>query len=242
MEDQQRVEEAFLWFEAQYGKDYLKNIPIIEPTKSFFDHDFKGVEEDAEFALDKICQYMDIKGVAIELYYFVEAPMEFSDEGIIATQNKEGLKAESNYALGKYSEDGSNKFRIGLEKSKLQDTQGMIATLAHELSHLILLGEGRLDENDEPLTDLNCIALGFGIFLSNSIFRFQQWSGVAFGGWQSNRSGYIPEQVAAYAMALFQNYQQNESKWHEHLEKSVKKMYQKNLKYLETTNKEIRFK
>jgi len=206
-EDQKWIEDAFIWFEEQYGSDYLKSLKIIEPTKEFFNHPFKGVEADAEFALKKITEYMDIKGANIELYFFSEAPMEFEDEGIVVTQDTEGSGTKDNYALGKYSEDGPNKFEIGLELSQLKNPQAMIATLAHELSHMVLLGEGRIEENDEELTDLNCIVLGFGIFTGNSIFNFQQWQGSSHQGWQANTQGYIPEEVAAYSLALFNNYQ-----------------------------------
>ncbi|MEO9965472.1 MAG: hypothetical protein ABJF11_06780 [Reichenbachiella sp.] len=241
-EDQEWIEDAFIWLEEQYGREYLKSLKIIEPTKEFFDHQFTGTEADAEYALKKLTEYMDLKGTNIELYYFSESPMEFEDEGIVATQNSNGTGTQDNYALGTYSEDGPNKFEIGLDLSQLKDPQSMIATLAHELSHMVLLGEGRLEENDEELTDLNCIALGLGIFISNSIFNFQQWQGSSHQGWQANRQGYIPEEVAAYALALFNNYQNNQSDWHQHLNKSMTKLYKKNLKYLQSTTDELRFK
>lgn len=177
---------------------------------------------------------MDIRRANIELYYFSEAPMEFEDESIITTTD--------NYAQGKYSQEGFNEFKIGLELKQLKKPQSMVATLAHELSHLILLGEGRIDENNEELTDLNCIALGFGIFTSNSIFNFQQWHGTSHQGWQANRQGYIPEQVAAYAMAIFNNYQNNQTNWSDHLDKGIRKMYKKNLKYLDTMENSTKFK
>ncbi len=241
-EDKEWIEDAFIWFEDQYGRDFLKNLRIVEPTKEFFNHQFTGTEADAEFALNKITEFMDIKGANIELYYFSEAPMEFEDEGVVVTQNTEGTGTKDTYALGKYSENGPNKFEIGLELKQLKNPQSMIATLAHELSHLILLGEGRIDENQEELTELNCIALGFGIFTSNSIFNFQQWQGTIHQGWQANRLGYIPEQVAAYAMAIFNNYQNNPTNWSEHLNKGIKKMYEKNLKYLNSNENASRFK
>ncbi len=197
-EDQEWIEDAFIWFEEQYGRDYLKSLKIIEPTKEFFDHQFTGTEADAEYVLKKLIEYMDLKGTNIELYYFSESPMEFEDEGIVATQNSNGTGTQDNYALGTYSEGGPNKFEIGLELSQLKDPQSMIATLAHELSLMVPLGEGRLEENDE--------------------------------------------EVAAYALALFNNYQNNQSDWHQHLNKSMTKLYKKNLKYLQSTRDELRFK
>lgn len=241
-EDKEWIEDAFIWFEEQYGRDFLKSLKIVEPTKAFFQHTFTGEKADAEFVLAQLLVYMDIKGINVELYYFSEAPMEFSDEGIEVTQSEEGTGLSSNYALGKYSEKDQNTVEIGIEMSQLKNPQSLIATIAHELSHLILLGEGRLEENDEELTDLNCIALGLGIFIGNSIFSFQQWQGVSHQGWQANRQGYIPEQVAAYAMALFNQYQENEDDWPKHLNKSMSKLYKKNLKYLTATKDPIRFK
>ena len=41
-EDKDWIEEAFLWFEGEYTRDYLKAIKLIEPTKEFFPIDFKG--------------------------------------------------------------------------------------------------------------------------------------------------------------------------------------------------------
>lgn len=240
-EDRIWIEEAFIWFEEQYGRDFLKSVEIIEPTKKYFNHSFSGKQEDAEFVLDRLCEIMQIKNAKIELYYFSDAPLEFSDEGIEITQSPTGDGYQNSYKLGQYSEH-KDTFEIGIELKLLKSPNSLIATIAHELSHLMLLGEGRLAENDEELTDLNCIALGLGIFISNAIFNYQQWQGTSHQGWSMNRSGYIPEQVAAYAMAIFQNFQGNQSDWDKYLNKSVRKMYLKNLKYLDKTKDEILFK
>src|SRR5690606_24171520 len=135
----------------------------------------------------------------IDLHYFSDKPLELA-EGIVTTQSQGGSGFQNKNKLGTYSEKGRNKYSIGIEVSLLKDPTSLIATIAHELSHLTLLGEGRLQENDEELTDLNTIALGFGTFTANSIFRFQQFQGTSHQGWQTQRSGYIPEQVAAYSL------------------------------------------
>lgn len=111
------------------------------------------------------------------------------------------------------------------------------------MSHLILLGEGRLEKNDEELTDLNTIAMGFGIFTANSTFKFEQWRGTSHQGWQASRQGYIPEQVSAYGLALLANYQRTDKlDWTQYLNSSIRKMFNKNMEYLRTTADEIKFK
>jgi len=63
-----------------------------------------------------------------------------------------------------------------------------------------VLGENRIIENDEYLTDLTAIVFGFGVFIANAKFQFN--SGINSGfGWQMQSQGYLPEQVTAYAMA-----------------------------------------
>lgn len=234
-DDKDWIEEAFVWLEQQYGQDFLKNVVTVEPTKQFFPIDFKGTEKNAEQLTEIICDYMQIKDVKIDLHYFSDKPLELA-EGIVTTQSEKGPGFQNKNKLGTYSEKGQNKYSIGIELELLKDPTDLIATIAHELSHLTLLGEGRLETNDEELTDLNTIALGFGIFTANSIFRFKQFQGTSHQGWQTQRRGYIPEQVAAYCLALLSNYQKkDDSSWTQFLNKSVKKMYDKNLEYLRTT-------
>jgi hypothetical protein len=240
--DKEWIEDAFLWFENEYKSEYLKAVKMVEPTTDFFPVKFTGTEQDAEELATIICNYMDIRNVRIDLHYFNDQPIELS-EGIVTTQSESGFKQENKNILGTYSNSGQNHYSIGIEVSLLKNPMNLIATIAHELSHLVLLGEGRIEENDEGLTDLNCIALGFGIFTCNSIFRFDQWQGAAHQGWSAQRNGYLPEEVATYALALLANYQkQQDIKWTKFLNRSPRKMFERNLKYLATTTEEIRFK
>jgi len=241
-EDKDWIEEAFLWFEEQYTRDHLKHLRMIVPTKEFFPIDFKGTEKNAEDLTKMICDYMNIKDVQIDLHYFSDKPLELA-EGIVITQSQKGFRQENKNALGTYSEEGHRKYSIGIELDVLKNPTNLIATLSHELSHLLLLGEGRLTENDEELTDLNCIALGFGVFTCNSIFTFDQWQGASHHGWQTQKRGYIPEEVATYGLALLTRYQgKTDNDWINFLNPSPKKMFQRNMKYLSTTTDEVRFK
>jgi hypothetical protein len=50
----------------------------------------------------------------------------------------------------------------------------LVATLAHELGHVILLRPGLVKANEadmEPLNDLLTVFLGFGVFNANSVFQ-----------------------------------------------------------------------
>ncbi|WP_194776557.1 hypothetical protein [Pararhodonellum marinum] len=241
-EDKQWIEDVFIWFEEEYGRVYLKNVPVILPTKEFFPFDFKGNQSDVHEITKLICQYLEIKGVDIELHFFNDHQIKFSG-GLVTAQEIEGSKYSNRNTLGTFSENGVNRFSIGIENQLLLDPVRLVATIAHELSHLVLLGEGRIEENDEELTDLNIIAMGFGVFKANSIFSFSQWQGTSHQGWEASRIGYIPEEMATYALALMANYQEHmDLSWSAHLNTSCKNMFERNLKFIQKNKDAIRFK
>ncbi len=232
-EDKEWIEDAFLWFEEQHGREFLKNVSIVEPTREFFPIDFKGTRDDVRALTDLVCEYMQIKDVEIELKYFTDRNLEVTS-GIFVTRDKNA----PGYTLGNYSVR-QGKIVIGIEESLMNDPLGLVAVLAHELSHQVLLGEGRIEKNDEYLTDVNTIAMGFGIFTTNSVFQFK----ASFNGWMVGKRGYIPVEVATYALALLVNYQQlGDLRWTQYLVPNARRMFNRNLKYLRTTSDEIRFK
>ncbi len=78
----------------------------------------------------------------------------------------------------------------------------LVATLAHELAHERLLGEGRIDPDradGEPLTDLTTVFFGFGIFSANAAFEFSSSS----RGWSTSALGYLTERMYGYALAYW---------------------------------------
>ena len=94
------------------------------------------------------------------------------------------------------------------------------------------------EQENEYLTDLTTIAFGFGIFLGNTKFNFNQWqSGDGWGGWSASTQGYLPEQVIAYTMAEIQNRKSNlEPTWVDHLQGGFKKQFKNSIKYIAQEN------
>jgi hypothetical protein len=83
----------------------------------------------------------------------------------------------------------------------------LIATLAHELSHYLLV---RIEEPTpggrealELATDLTVAYTGFGVFGANHAFSFGQHGDTFSQGWRSRRNGYFSERSWAFALALF---------------------------------------
>lgn len=86
------------------------------------------------------------------------------------------------------------------------DTEGLIATFAHELGHYLMATTGGTPPGGWDLhelhTDLAGVYLGFGLFLANSARNFGQFQSGGMMGWSSRRQGYLSEGALATALAI----------------------------------------
>ena len=89
----------------------------------------------------------------------------------------------------------------------LSDSMSLVATFAHELSHFLIATAQSLPPGEEELlefaTDLTAVYLGFGVFMANSSFRFEQHGDAFSMGWQASRQGYMTERQLVFALAIF---------------------------------------
>lgn len=81
----------------------------------------------------------------------------------------------------------------------------LVATLAHELAHYLLLEhQDALDEQTHELaTDLTVAYAGMGIFGANTAFQFRQYRDTFSQGWQSSGAGYLAPPSWGFALAVF---------------------------------------
>jgi hypothetical protein len=109
------------------------------------------------------------------------------------------------HAAGTYTSGGRQGPYITYATNLLDDRPALVATLAHELGHHLLhrgsqermLVETSTDE--ERLTDLAAIFMGFGVFLSNSAFHMKREGDY----WTYRYHGYLSESEVIFATALF---------------------------------------
>jgi hypothetical protein len=140
---------------------------------------------------------MNVDPGGFKLFLFDGAPTEKwirSDGGAAGLYMNEGGAQESHCA------------RIGISTAQLGDPLSLVATLAHEIGHEILIGQNRItsDESDhEPLTDLLTVFLGMGIFNGNATIRDSGWSSGGWSGWSTKRLGYLDQRTFGYALARF---------------------------------------
>jgi hypothetical protein len=81
-----------------------------------------------------------------------------------------------------------------------------VATLAHELGHVLLLGDGRITaerEDHEPLTDLLTVFFGVGIFAANAALEYTRELRGKYGYSLTSRLGYLTEPMYGYGLACY---------------------------------------
>jgi len=229
-EDKKWLENSFNWLIEELGADILGSVEVVLPIEEHFPDRYEGSQSDIRRMVERVCEYMDVDPKLIDLRFYTNE----DGSGIHPLAGAE----QSGHVLGSYQMRGG-KYRVRLDTSQAKDPQLMVATIAHELGHVILLGEGRLDADypdHEPMTDLLTVFYGLGIFNANSVFRFEQWTNTQAQGWRAERRGYLTEEMFGYALALFA-YSRGELKpeWFGYLNINVRTYFKRAIKYLAKT-------
>jgi len=200
-------------------------LPILEHFPDQFDR--------SEAALDaifrRVANYMNVDPDTIELTLFEEGAETSRSFVPYASGRSAG-------AGGLYRHMPEEKTEISINTSKLADPMALVATLAHELGHVILLRPGLVDggeEDMEPLNDLLTVYLGFGVFNANAAFQFSQYTNNETQGWSARRLGYLSEQLFGYALARFA-FERKERKpdWATHLTTNVATYFKRSSAWL----------
>ena len=228
-EDKIWIDEDLNWIKNEFGLDHFMEIRTVTPTKNFYERDFDGTFNDAEFILERTKELMNIQNVDMRLEFFMDSLVEMADGTMLTTPADINGRWES--ASGTY-ENTEDRTIISIETGQLKHPISLIATISHELAHHILLGENRIEENDEFLTDLTAITYGFGIFIGNSRFNFSSYNTNGGYGWESSSQGYLPEQIIAYAMAWLSKERNERTDYNQFLKKSIKKYFDQSYEWL----------
>jgi uncharacterized protein YjbI with pentapeptide repeats len=216
------IERRWAWLTEQFGLERVRSSRVILPSADFFPDSYQGTADDARVMLDRVCGYMGIAPETVELSIFEDRNPVHDGQGRLGT-------------AGLYHEE-AGKFRIWVEVGNLDDPLGLVATMAHEIGHVLLLGHGRVSpdaEDHEALTDLLTVYLGMGVFTANSVIREHYWHAGAVAGWSMGRRGYLSMPMYGYALARFARTRAEEDPpWAKHLRADVHSAFTKSCRLL----------
>lgn len=190
------IENRLNWLVGQFGEERFKRIEDILPSDSMFEGQSLKTEAEVRQFFPKICQRMDIDPDTVELRFQDGHPRRdwamWVDEGskrnVCGTYQKHPKK--------------SNCGLLHLSRDELESPQGVVATLAHELCHHLLHGAGLLaDELDnEMVTDLLTVMLGFGYFNANESIQSKASFDFSHEYWSIGSKGYLFSRDYGYAL------------------------------------------
>ncbi|MBD8487337.1 hypothetical protein IFO69_01115 [Echinicola sp. CAU 1574] len=227
-------ENNFLWLLQEFPKPKIEDRKILTPTSEHFPIKWNKSKDNAFDAHRIICENMQIDPSKVELDFFDNGLKEI-DMGtsmIFVESDPENPEAAGLFHHEK--EDG--KYSVSLDEALLAKPDHLIATIAHELAHVKLLGVKKLNQNDEMLTDFTTVFFGLGIFNANSAFQFYNQS----DRWGYSNLGYLKTDEWAYALALFAFIrQEDDPEWKQYLSKTIKKDFDKCLRYMIDNEEEV---
>lgn len=221
------MEDAFIWLINQFGEEKVLSIKTLISSKESFPVEYKGDEKSALEVLSIIAKQMDVDPALIKLEFYKNPITQVYNAGhVLSSQYNEDDAIPSGIYEGKNS-DGT--FTIYIELNELRDIECLIAIFAHEIAHIKILGENRLKENDEYLTDLVTVFFGVGVFNANASFKFYADS----QQWQYKKLGYFTQQEWGYALSLYAYVRNEESPgWISFLNPNIKSDFSKSYSYI----------
>ena len=235
-EDQRWVDAAFCQLGALLGWQRMLAARVALPIAEDFPDPYDGSEEAVNAIFRRVAGDMDAAVDQVDLVLFADA-VELTQLSMpfgAGTRSTPG---------GLYIDPRNGRKVIAVHDRQVKDPMALVATLAHELGHLILLGGGLVDresEDMEELNDLLTVFLGLGVFNANSAFRFSQYTDVYSQGWSAGKLGYLPEQVWGYALARFA-FERKEAnpEWSQYLSTNVRAYFKKSMSWLKRNGERL---
>lgn len=201
---------------------------LILPNADFFPFELHQVEEDAYLILNQIATLIGENVDEVELKFYSEQPLDLGEGRKTAKDSTKGTAGTYQFFTN----------IISIEIGQLKHSEKLVATMIHELCHYFMqnkYGKYRWGKDEELMTDLLAVAYGFGIFMGNAKYNFQQYQTGTRQGWSWSTQGYLKLPLIAHAMAIIELEKGNSSlrpKWFKHLNLGFKQAYRKSMKYL----------
>ena len=234
-EERSWVDKEFSRLKSMLGAKRMLSCTVIEPTDQFFPDPWDGSSAGLESIFCRVCEFMQVERSNVDLEIIPDSSelMEALPEYHLRSNGPAGMH---------FGQNADEKPLIGIRQSLLKDPLMVVATVAHELGHVILLDGGHLSrdvEDMEPMTDLVTVYLGLGIFTANACCRFTKFRDERREGWSFSRHGYLPEEVYGYALAVFaKERRETGSSWAAHLSTNAQTYFRRSAAWLESSSRQ----
>lgn len=222
------VEERLAWLADEFDDHAFNGRRIVLPQHEFFPSHYDRSEEAVRALLDQVCEYMDVIPDLVDMELVTGA-------GKLWLVNESGDDLPG--AAGTYQED-YGRFLVRIDRSGPGDPMELIGTIAHELAHVRLLGEGRIMRevfDNELLTDLTVCHFGLGIFLAN-VPRNWKSGDTRWPDTNLRKPEYMTPPMFGWALAHLAWFRgEQQPAWANHLSSGARANLKQGLRYLTAT-------
>lgn len=218
------IEDLLFWFAEVLDDSYLFSRPFCDVNS--LPSRIKVSVDQPEFLsiYNKVCQDLQVLPERVGLFIVEDVPKDrlirlFGHAA--RPRGVGGLYLNTSDLPGKDCE-------VWLSENVFRDTQSLVSTLVHELSHVKLLGEGilRREHPDmERITDLSLVFFGYGIPKINSIESQKLFA--------TGLSGYVSQELIGHGLACLAFLRgEREPTWLESIRPRLRKYVFHSLNYL----------
>jgi hypothetical protein len=198
-EEQEWLIGALAGLVAQRGEESLVARPLVQPTSKFFPDSWSFSEEGLDRVVRRLMQFAGLGHLGIVIEVFTDEQWEER-----TADSPRGNAAALFFGI----KAGSCWF--GFNADSPADEEYMAGVMAHEVAHAYRLHhqipEAETREEEELLTDVTAVYLGFGILAANNSHRYRSagWNDgwTSYQSWSTNQAGYLTPQAFAFLLAL----------------------------------------
>ncbi|MBB4693659.1 hypothetical protein [Paractinoplanes abujensis] len=225
--EQEWIDRSMDWFVTEFGPHRLR-AEVILPTDDYFPGEYSGSRQDVQAVLKKLCAHMGLDPARIVLEH--DEADDNPDLSAHVPINTAGSGAAGHHRVR------NGKSIIGIRDDQAARPMALVATIAHELGHVLLQREAGRDDH-EPLTDLLTIFFGYGIFSANSAFDFSRQVRGDYSYTQTSRLGYLTEPMYGYGLARYAWLRgEPDPPWARYLDTNPRTFLKRGLRYLTAAN------
>jgi len=193
-EERQWLTRALRTLIAKRGVQTLDAAPLVEPTNDWFPERWSTTATHGHRLAQRLLYYAGLGSLKPTLSAY--EPVE----------NEDGTKPWDAGTAGWFAGIDNGRAHFGLHVRQFSDPEAAAGVLAHEVAHAWrthhhLCVDDR--EEEELLTDITTIVLGFGILSTNNTDRYRSSGTWSVTSWSFSSAGYLPAQAMAYGLALW---------------------------------------
>jgi len=189
---------------ARCGRDRFLHAPLRLPTEADFPDPWQGDVASLDALLQRLLGYAGLEGLTLRLRRFAgDRSIDHVDAEGQAVYRHEGAAAWFGGLDRGFS--GAHVAHFGCEERLLGEAgEALVGVLAHEVAHAFrhahgLVRDGR--DEEEQLTDLTTIYLGFGVFTVNNTHRYRTTSTGDLSATRAwSRAGYLSPETMSFAL------------------------------------------